>query len=1150
MARIYLQDRQVAPQAGVYVPKQRTYLKDRTASGVPMVKPQTKTQLAQQAAVTKRKEKNLANANATAGYYKQQADQAGSFMGLAKNTITGIPQAIGTLGKEAITHPINTARSVASGVYEGGIKPLAKLPTYLAGSRGAQARQGLDMIGQDLAGNQNQTQQDIRSGFKFAGAVAPYEVAGSVASRLLPNAQKLAGLAGYVGGGQIAYEGANNVQDRAKQAGLDALLFGLTKVAGKGLSKLKQPIQDAATYAVPTEIPKVTPKVVQPIARKTPAQPKPEPVNPLLQEARKYKSNDIQRWRNDTFWGKAIRPDAVETTVPTGEIGVGKRIGIRQDRVTEKGVKEWMDKIKAGERPAVLVGNRSMGDFEVTVKDGNHTLEAYRRLGATEIPIIDNTGGRISDLWKQANQSAPEQSLLNEARKYKSAEEFARSKYDYYGETKLNDAEKKILEKYQLSPSSSREDFNKAITAERNRLSDKYGTVAPDGGVKNDLGLLEQARNKSRFNQLTDLWKQAQGGVSSSSSVPKLPVSEVAKTPLGQVSPKTAEVSQKVGQDVSLPRIVGQSGTDVKSKVNIIDALRTPDRVLKKIGLEKESNLIRIQHEKYLTELPKQIEKIDTWAKQLTPESNQKVFRFLDGENISLNSQETKIAGEIKTYLKDWADRLGLPEDKRITNYITHIFDKDLIKKEFPDELAKIIDNKVAGSVYDPFTLKRLGKLGYIPDTIRALDAYAKRATRKVHMDVALEQMAKASKNLEISQFKYVKQYIDRVNLRPTEIDNAVDNTIKSVIGYNFGSRPTAVLTQRARQWIYRGALGLNPASALKNLSQGANTYAKLGERYTIKGYADLIKNWRSGELEKVGVLQDNFIQDRTLSAGKKLLQKFDDGLMVFFQGAEKINRGAAYYGAKAKGLHEGLSESQSIEYAKKIVRDTQFTFGSIDTPPILQSDIGKTLGQFQSFSIKQGEFLGEMVAAKDIAGLLRYALASTAYITAIGSAFGMKPSDAIPSFRFGVPPTLGFPVQVAKTLLGAPNQYGAPTGSKEIIRAGIPLIPAGVQLNKTIGGLQSYNQGMVTNSAGNAQYPIEQNIQNFIRSLLFGKYNTPEARQYFNNNDRPLSPQQTMLLRELGPEYYKKLMQQRDQNAEKAKIKKYQKSLTPFYTK
>ena len=64
------------------------------------------------------------------------------------------------------------------------------------------------------------------------------------------------------------------------------------------------------------------------------------------------------------------------------------------------------------------------------------------------------------------------------------------------------------------------------------------------------------------------------------------------------------------------------------------------------------------------------------------------------------------------------------------------------------------------------------------------------------------------------------------------------------------------------------------------------------------------------------------------------------------------------------------------MEFGREIVRKTQFSFGSIDTPVGLQSDIAKTLTQFQSFTIKQGEFLTEMAMDKNFVGLIRYAVA------------------------------------------------------------------------------------------------------------------------------------------------------------------------------
>lgn len=621
------------------------------------------------------------------------------------------------------------------------------------------------------------------------------------------------------------------------------------------------------------------------------------------------------------------------------------------------------------------------------------------------------------------------------------------------------------------------------------------------------------------------------------------------KVPLG-TKPSTliqeaTQKQSKVSGSEALPDIISKEPIDVKSKVGLLDYLRTPDRVLKKIGMEKESALIRQKYNDYLDQLPKEIDKITEWSKKVSPDANQRIFKYLDGQDVPISKQELAVANEIKAYLSGWADKLGLPKEKRITNYITHIFEKDFIKKEFDPEIAKLIQNRVAGSVYDPFTEQRLGKMGYVEDTWRALDAYVKRATRKVNMDIALEQVKDKAKTLETSQYNYVKQYIDRINLRPTEIDNLIDNTIKQLVGYRFGQRPVSSLARTGRQMVYRGTLGLNPGSALKNLSQGANTYAKLGERYTIKGYWDILTKG-SKELQDVGVLRDNFIQDRTISAGKQLLQKLDKGLFVFFDGAEKINRGAAYFGAKAKALNSGLSEEEAIQAGLKMVRDTQFTFGSVDTPPILSSDISKLLLQFQSYSLKQGEFLGEMIANKEFAGLIRYALAGTAFVYTMGKLIGMKPKDLIPSFRIGLPPTLQTPIEIGKAIIGTPDEYGNELDAKQRLqnvgKSLIPFIPAGTQIKKTVEGLTDVSKGVSETAKGNIRYPVAQTAGNYIRGGLFGRHNLPEAQEYYKEKRTPLSEKQSEFVRtdkSKLKENYQTIIDTRAKNVEEEKVKK-----------
>jgi hypothetical protein len=544
--------------------------------------------------------------------------------------------------------------------------------------------------------------------------------------------------------------------------------------------------------------------------------------------------------------------------------------------------------------------------------------------------------------------------------------------------------------------------------------------------------------------------------------------------------------------------------TDVKKKVNALDYIRTPDRVLNKIGLGNEAKLVRKQYDKYLAELPTNIEKITEWTKQVPKESNAKIFQYLDGEEVVLTAKEKQVAGEIKTWLSEWADRLGLPEDKRISNYVTHLFDEQLVKKEFDEDLAKIIADKIPKSVYDPFLQKRLGKLGYKQDTWAALDAYVKRGTRKVHMDEALEQMSKKAGVLEDSQWKYVKSYVDNINMRPKDIDNSLDNLIKSSpIEYRLGQRPTTRILGSLRKMTYRGMLGLNPGSALRNISQGINTYAVLGEKYTAVGYSKLFSPSARKEILESGILDNSFIQDRTLSSTKAILQKFDKGLFIFFETAEKINRGSAYLGAKAKGLKMGMSEAKAVDYAKEVVRKTQFKFDSIDTPVILQSDIAKTLGQFQSFTTKQIEFLGEMLKEKEFVGLMRYAFAGTAFVYTIGKAFGMEEKELIPNYRIGTPPSLKLPYEIGKAIMNAPDKYGnirdVNKKLEDITKASVGLIPAGTQAKKSYEGYKAVKEGAKTTKAGTKQFDVGGTPIKNAQAILFGQYSGEGAKDYFS---------------------------------------------------
>lgn len=585
----------------------------------------------------------------------------------------------------------------------------------------------------------------------------------------------------------------------------------------------------------------------------------------------------------------------------------------------------------------------------------------------------------------------------------------------------------------------------------------------------------------------------------------------------------------------SYDRIIKGKDYTPAQKVGLLDYLRTPTKVLKKIGLGKEAELLEKAHETYLNDLETEIGRISDWASEVPDAgASKRIFKYLDGQKVTLNPKEQKVAGEIKTYLSDWADKLGLPQDGRIAQYITHIFEKDFIEKEFDPDLAKIIADKVPGSVYDPFLEQRLGKQGYVEDAWRALDAYVKRATRKYNMDPALEKLKAGAEGQPLENYKYIQELGEKINLRPDNVDTLLDNTLKTMFGYREGQRPVARLSRKWRRLVYRGALGLNVGSATRNLTQGVNTYAKLGEKYTTLGYVDLIRNWTGNnlkELQEQGILRDNMIQDRTISARKNLIQKMDKGLFAFFDTAEKINRGSAYFGAKRKGMSQGMSEQKAIDYAKNIVKDTQFTFGNIDTPLALNGDVKKTLLQFQSFNVKQAEFLSEMVGNKDFAGMIRYAAGTALMTNLLGEILGYTWDQAIPfsdiitgEGRIATP-AVNAVQGVLNTVFG--DDQRKKEGSRQLQNTLKLLIPGGVQIGKSAEGIDAFNKGYsatgtpldkLMGNAGGIRYGAEQNLGNAIRSALFGQYSTPEARQYFDKELTPLGETDTETVKSAEP--------------------------------
>lgn len=141
----------------------------------------------------------------------------------------------------------------------------------------------------------------------------------------------------------------------------------------------------------------------------------------------------------------------------------------------------------------------------------------------------------------------------------------------------------------------------------------------------------------------------------------------------------------------------------------------------------------------------------------------------------------------------------------------------------------------------------------------------------------------------------------------------------------------------------------------------------------------------------------------------------------------------------------------------------------------------------------------------------------------------------------------LGIPTPTRKQLFGEgdPTRFGtggimdfATKGSQDPLFKVIPPF-GGAQIKKTIEGTKSLIDGYVKNTAGNVMTPVDKNIPNIMRGVMFGKNSFGEMRDYFDNKQTPLSKEQTEKFKIAGNGYFDSVMASRTADNEKATLKK-----------
>ena len=128
----------------------------------------------------------------------------------------------------------------------------------------------------------------------------------------------------------------------------------------------------------------------------------------------------------------------------------------------------------------------------------------------------------------------------------------------------------------------------------------------------------------------------------------------------------------------------------------------------------------------------------------------------------------------------------------------------------------------------------------------------------------------------------------------------------------------------------------------------------------------------------------------------------------------------------------------------------------------------------------------------------------------------------------------------------GDPTRFGGGLiASKSLTDPLYSLLPpfGGQQLKKTIGGVDSLMQGYATSGTGKVLTPVDPNIPNVMRGVLFGKNAIGEVQDAHANNQSPLSSDQTEKFMITGKPYFDSVMASRAADNEKKVLQNSAKS-------
>lgn len=292
--------------------------------------------------------------------------------------------------------------------------------------------------------------------------------------------------------------------------------------------------------------------------------------------------------------------------------------------------------------------------------------------------------------------------------------------------------------------------------------------------------------------------------------------------------------------------------------------------------------------------------------------------------------------------------------------------------------------HRMLGSV-----MKREGQSGFRTENLRdilteyyngvaryiALDDFKARVVPKFERDFGVElgraDQATRDKNIAC----YIEDYINDINGVPGKLENLMNAAIMKhpfFAQHVSSQRPAIEAINKIMHVTAVCKLGLlNLSSGVVNMAQLINTFSKVPSKEFGAAFEKVISGRVLGSerimLKRLGIEYDLGLSDTGGYSAIHKGGKIVDASLFFFRKAEYLNRAISGLAAYRTAQNQGMNNDAARIYARQIIDKTQFDYSVADTAYIFRKPVGRLLGQFKPYAIKQIEFIVGLKGAENI---------------------------------------------------------------------------------------------------------------------------------------------------------------------------------------